>query len=91
MSNTTLEKEKGSAFAPATHDVESGSSAQEGSVRSVQENIATPSFGSGIWSHLTSAGVEMRGAEPVPEEKRTDTRFVNVFTIFATSMTSLLP
>jgi hypothetical protein len=91
MSNTTLDKEKGSAIVPATHDVESGSSAQEGSVRSVRETIAAPSFGSGIWAKLSSNGVEMRGAEPVPEEKRSDTRFVNVFTIFATSMTSLLP
>ncbi len=45
----------------------------------------------GVWEKLSGAGVELRGAEPVPVEKRTDTRYVNVFTIFATSMTSLLP
>ncbi|KAI1401750.1 permease for cytosine/purines, uracil, thiamine, allantoin-domain-containing protein [Hypoxylon fuscum] len=46
---------------------------------------------SSFWATFSDHGVEMRGAEPVPVEKRTDTRFVNVFTIFATSMTSLLP
>ncbi|OTB17588.1 hypothetical protein K445DRAFT_57503 [Daldinia sp. EC12] len=46
---------------------------------------------SSIWTKFSNHGVEMRGAEPVPIEKRTDTRYVNVLTIFATSMTSLLP
>ncbi|KAK1835301.1 putative purine-cytosine permease [Podospora conica] len=45
----------------------------------------------GLWERLSGAGVEMRGAEPVPEEKRTDERYLNVFTVFGTSMTSLLP
>ncbi|KAI2472351.1 permease for cytosine/purines, uracil, thiamine, allantoin-domain-containing protein [Annulohypoxylon bovei var. microspora] len=44
-----------------------------------------------FWAKFSDHGVELRGAEPVPVEKRTDTRYVNVFTVFATSMTSLLP
>ncbi|ORX96545.1 hypothetical protein BCR34DRAFT_628798 [Clohesyomyces aquaticus] len=33
----------------------------------------------------------MRGAEPIPREQRTDERYINVLTVFGTSMTSLLP
>ncbi|KAI1207028.1 permease for cytosine/purines, uracil, thiamine, allantoin-domain-containing protein [Annulohypoxylon truncatum] len=46
---------------------------------------------SSFWATFSDHGVELRGAEPVPVEKRTDTRYVNVLTVFATSMTSLLP
>ncbi|KAI1459888.1 permease for cytosine/purines, uracil, thiamine, allantoin-domain-containing protein [Annulohypoxylon moriforme] len=46
---------------------------------------------SSFWATFSDHGVELRGAEPVPVEKRTDTRYVNVFTVFAASMTSLLP
>ncbi|KAI0881326.1 permease for cytosine/purines, uracil, thiamine, allantoin-domain-containing protein [Annulohypoxylon maeteangense] len=46
---------------------------------------------SSFWATFSDHGVELRGAEPVPVERRTDTRYVNVFTVFATSMTSLLP
>lgn len=45
----------------------------------------------GIWAKLSQHGVEIRGAKPIPAEERTDTRFFNVFTVFSTSMLSLLP
>ncbi|KAK5128731.1 hypothetical protein LTR85_000064 [Meristemomyces frigidus] len=47
--------------------------------------------GGSLWARLTDAGIEGRGAQPVPVEERTDTRFLNIFTVFATSMTSILP
>lgn len=72
-------------------DVETGSS-QDGTFESTeQEDITTPKVGASLWQMLSGAGVEMRGPEPVPVEKRTDTQFANVFYIFVTSMTSLLP
>ncbi|KAI1372398.1 permease for cytosine/purines, uracil, thiamine, allantoin-domain-containing protein [Hypoxylon crocopeplum] len=55
----------------------------------VEDQFQAPRWS--FWAKLSNHGVEMRGAEPVPVEKRTDTRYVNVFTIFATSLTSLLP
>ncbi|KAJ9145430.1 Purine-cytosine permease fcy22 [Pleurostoma richardsiae] len=50
-----------------------------------------PSADRSLWTRLSEAGVELRGAQPVPVELRTDTRYFNIFTIFSTSMTSLLP
>ena len=44
-----------------------------------------------FWAPLVNRGVEIRGALPVSPENRIDTRFFNVFTIFLTSMLSLLP
>jgi hypothetical protein len=44
-----------------------------------------------FWSSLTDHGVEIRGALPVPVEERVDRRFFNIFTVFSTSMLSLLP
>lgn len=44
-----------------------------------------------VWAVLVEHGVEIRGALPVASENRTDTRFFNVFTVFSTSMLSLLP
>ncbi|KAH8890564.1 hypothetical protein GQ53DRAFT_169772 [Thozetella sp. PMI_491] len=71
-------------------DVENKSSSSTPSVNVVaSDEVAAPS--SSLWSRLSDAGVELRGAQPVPVELRTDTRYFNIFTIFATSMTSLLP
>lgn len=74
-------------------DVEKGatetSSRGTSEIGEVDDLFETPP--SSFWAKLSDHGVEMRGAEPVPVEKRTDTRYINVFTIFATSMTSLLP
>lgn len=44
-----------------------------------------------ILRKLVEYGVELRGVQPVPEALRTDTRFINIFTVFATPMCSLLP
>jgi hypothetical protein len=78
---------------PVAYDLETGSS-QEGTIEStkaVHDELQTPKIAASLWERLSFAGVEIRGAEPVPVEKRTDTQYSNVFTIFATSMTSLLP
>ncbi|KAG4269127.1 hypothetical protein FPRO04_14776 [Fusarium proliferatum] len=40
---------------------------------------------------LAVSGVEMRGLEPVPVEKRTHTKYYNIFTLFGGSFTSILP
>lgn len=89
MSDTT---EKHPTKGPgAIQDVETGSS-HDGTVEPTPMNqVQTPKFGASLWGILSGVGVEMRGAEPVPVEERTDTQFANLFYIFATSMTSLLP
>lgn len=80
---------------PITQDLETGSS-QEGTIEptkeiEIQDALEPPKIAASFWEKLSFAGLEMRGAEPVPVEKRTDTQYINVCTIFATSMTSLLP
>lgn len=55
-----------------------------GSTRSLSEKKS-------VWAQLSQHGVEVRGAAPVAPEDRTDLRFFNVFTVFSTSMLSLLP
>lgn len=44
-----------------------------------------------FWSRLYDSGVEFHGGAPIPVEEQTDTRFLNVFTVYSTSMCSLLP
>ncbi|KAI0106869.1 permease for cytosine/purines, uracil, thiamine, allantoin-domain-containing protein [Daldinia grandis] len=87
MADDTVEK------SDLAQDVEMGpkesSSAVMSEVGEIDDQFQAPR--SSFWTKLSNHGVEMRGAEPVPVEKRTDTRYVNVLTIFATSMTSLLP
>ncbi|CAK7217387.1 hypothetical protein SBRCBS47491_003146 [Sporothrix bragantina] len=85
----------GDAITPAAgSDVEVGSSQEYKGVHDeteVHDDFHVPKVGESFWQKLSSAGFEMRGVEPVPVELRTDTRYLNVFTIFGTSMTSLLP
>lgn len=57
----------------------------------LQDDFHVPNIASTFWEKLLDAGVELRGAEPVPPEKRTDTQYLNTFTVFATSLTSLQP
>ena len=57
----------------------------------VRDEFQIPKVASGLWKKLSSAGVELRGAEPVPVDKRADTRYLNTFTVFASSLTSLQP
>lgn len=40
---------------------------------------------------LATYGVELRGIVPVPLEKRTDTRVVNIFSLWFTASCCLLP
>jgi hypothetical protein len=42
-------------------------------------------------SRITSYGVELRGVTPVPAEERVDKRFINVFFVWFTMSTNLLP
>ncbi|KAJ9604251.1 hypothetical protein H2200_011085 [Cladophialophora chaetospira] len=91
MADLTIEKETTKGL--VAHDLETGSS-QEGTIEPTgefQDELQPPKIAASFWQRLSFAGVEMRGAEPVPVTKRNDTRYINVFTIFATSMTSLLP
>lgn len=74
----------------ALEDVERSISKEAGTV-AIHDTFEEPRTGHSLWSKLVGTGLELRGSEPVPVEKRTDVRYLNVFTIFATSMTSLLP
>lgn len=56
----------------------------------IVEDIALPSW-SGYLRKLTSAGIEMRGLEPVPAESRNHTKYYNIFTLFGGSFLTLLP
>lgn len=40
---------------------------------------------------LLDAGVEENGIKPVPVEKRTSTKYTNLFTVFFTCLLNLLP
>jgi len=42
-------------------------------------------------SKFSAWGVEMRGITPIPIEERTDKRFINVFFVWFTMSTNLLP
>lgn len=44
-----------------------------------------------LWQKLANYGVELRGVQPVPEEERTDTRYLNLATWLGSSMLCLLP
>lgn len=46
---------------------------------------------SGYLKKLATGGVEMRGLEPVPVEKRNHTKYYNIFTLFGGSFLTLLP
>ena len=43
------------------------------------------------YQRLVDAGFEENGIKPVPLEQRTNTQYSNLFTLFFTSMMSLLP
>lgn len=43
------------------------------------------------YQRLLDAGVEDNGIKPVPVEKRTDTRYHNLYTVFATALLCVLP
>ncbi|KAI1774489.1 permease for cytosine/purines, uracil, thiamine, allantoin-domain-containing protein [Hypoxylon cercidicola] len=93
MADLTVAKEEPVKASGGARDVEKGpkegSSTGTSEVDEIEDPFQAPQ--SSFWAKFSDYGVEMRGAEPVPVEKRTDTRYVNVFTVFATSLTSLLP
>lgn len=93
MADNAVEKDKLAEARDAARDVEKGAgesmSAETSEADEIDDQFQAPR--SSFWAKFSDHGVELRGAEPVPVEKRTDTRYVNVFTVFATSMTSLLP
>ncbi|KAL2823258.1 permease for cytosine/purines, uracil, thiamine, allantoin-domain-containing protein [Aspergillus cavernicola] len=55
------------------------------------EDFTPPMSLFGILKKLATAGVEMRGLEPIPVEKRTHTKYYNIFTLFGGSFLSVLP
>lgn len=55
------------------------------------DNYVAPQSLKGILKNLATAGVELRGLEPVPLQERTHTKYYNIFTLFGGSFTSLLP
>lgn len=57
----------------------------------IVENFATPRSLAGLLKKLATAGVEMRGLEPIPVEARTHTKYYNLFTLFGGSFLSILP
>lgn len=44
-----------------------------------------------LWFRILNWGVEGGGIAPIPVEKRTDTRYVNLFTVWFTALLCLLP
>lgn len=57
----------------------------------IVENFVTPRSLTGLLKRLATAGVEMRGLEPIPVEARTHTKYYNIFTLFGGSFLSILP
>lgn len=55
------------------------------------EDLVAPSSLKTFLKKLALAGVEVRGLEPIPPEKRTHTRYFNVLTLFGGSFISILP
>lgn len=62
-----------------------------------EEGCSTPTSdarveGKSWWQRIIlSGGVEVRGITPIPAELRTDTRFINIFSLWFTMSVSLLP
>lgn len=61
--------------------------AQEGII---EEYVGSRSLAKSL-RFLVTAGVELRGLEPVAPEDRTHTRYVNILTLFGGSFISILP
>jgi len=54
-------------------------------------SVSSSTSFSALLKGLTTAGVEMRGLEPIPAEKRNHTKYYNIFTLFGGSFVSVLP
>jgi hypothetical protein len=44
-----------------------------------------------LWFRVLNWGVEEGGIAPIPVEKRTDRRYINLFTVWFTALLCLLP
>jgi hypothetical protein len=44
-----------------------------------------------LWFRVLNWGVEEGGIAPIPVEKRTDTRYINLFSVWFTALLCLLP
>lgn len=55
------------------------------------DSYVAPQSLKGFLKSLATAGVELRGLEPVPLQERTHTKYYNIFTLFGGSFISLLP
>lgn len=77
MSNVEAEKTPPS---PTVDDVDVGA-------MEAQQRRKMPAW----LSKMTSYGVELRGVTPVPDDERIDMRFINVFFVWFTMSTNLLP
>ncbi|KAK4495603.1 hypothetical protein PRZ48_012871 [Zasmidium cellare] len=71
-------------------DVETGDG---DTTNSIEDNPpANDSRMEGLWHKLTHRGaIESNGIQPVPEEERNDVRVFNIFTVWFTLSTNLLP
>jgi hypothetical protein len=93
--NSTNEKDVG-----VDHDLEAGTAPQLGkhggliSMLVVKEGEVYeqhPERNPKWYQRLLDAGVEENGIKPVPVEKRTNTNYTNLFTVFFTALLCLLP
>lgn len=55
------------------------------------DNYVAPQSFKNFLKGLATAGVELRGLEPVPLQDRTHTKYYNIMTLFGGSFVSLLP
>jgi hypothetical protein len=88
----------------SSHDVESSAEDPKSELRhdddeeeaaphesEIIEHYAAPQSVKDILRTMTTAGVELRGLEPVPWQDRTHTKYYNIMTLFGGSFISLLP
>ncbi|KAK5061081.1 hypothetical protein LTR84_007623 [Exophiala bonariae] len=71
--------------------LEMGSSIEVPEEGTIIDNYVAPQSLKSFLKSLATAGVELRGLEPVPLHERTHTRYYNIFTLFGGSFISLLP
>jgi len=64
---------------------------ETGQEEGIIEDFVAPGSLKHLLRKLTTAGVEIRGLEPVPPEARTHTKYYNIFTLFGGSFISILP
>jgi hypothetical protein len=76
------------------HNMNSGDSTYDVEKRAVdsgEEDVSLEDEKKPLWFRVLNWGVEEGGIAPIPVEKRTDTRYVNLFTVWFTALLCLLP